>query len=57
MPGPMRPRDPFSRLMESKASDVNAVHWMPKDEEEWQCPKCGRWFLKVNGKWTEPWVA
>lgn len=45
------------RFMESKSGDGVVVHWMPKEGEEWECPKCGRWFLKVDGKWTEPWVA
>lgn len=52
-----KPKAENSRLMESTSGDGMVVHWMPKDEPEWQCPKCNRWFLKVDGKWTEPWVA
>lgn len=54
----VRPRNPDSRLMETGTPDAVTVHWMPKDEKEWECPQCGAWFLWVEGKgWTKPWVA
>lgn len=48
---------PGSRLVEGKSGETVTVHWMPKEAEEWECPVCGRWFLKVAGEWKEPWVA
>lgn len=50
-------RPPGSRFMEDKSGENTVMHWMPKEAEEWQCPDCNRWFLKVDGEWKEPWVA
>lgn len=45
------------RFLEDKSGENVVIHWMPKEAEEWECPHCGKWFLKVDGVWTEPWVA
>lgn len=45
------------RFMEGRVEEEVVIHWMPKAAEEWECPQCGEWFLLVDGKWTQPWVA
>lgn len=41
------------RLVESVGPEGTVYHWMPKEGEEWACPRCPASFLKLDtGEWV-----